>query len=292
MKTPGEQITGALLEHPEHRRVEINLERKAVSPILVYPSTAETLERVVQGPVLPLRLRSLIPASSISGSGILYARETSFTSSTILPKDPGAVKGAADLTYEIVQQAAVTIPAYMKLPKQYWDDFTMLQSWINSRLLYGLADAEENQLLNGNGVAPNLQGFMAVAIAVTPAAAGLLAGVAAGLAAVYGRGYLATGIVVNPADWGAILASITPLLTLPLNLWGVPVIVSKYMTTKNYLVGQFSPYSQIFDREEAALEVATQDQDDFIKDMIAIRAEERLALAIYQPGAFAKGTFT
>jgi hypothetical protein len=291
MKSPGQQITDMALERPERRRFEISLERKA---ILAYPSTAETIDRVIPGPVLPLRLRSLIPPGRTVGSGILYARETAFTSSTIIPVSPGALKGAADLTYEIVQGPVVTIPAYMKLPKQYWEDFAMLQSWIDSRLLYGLADAEENQLLNGNGVAPNLQGLMLVAIAVSPAAANLLAGVAAGIAAVYGRGYLPTGIVLNPGDWGRALVSVgTPMLLEPtLTLWGVPVVVSKYMVTGNYLVGQFNPYSQIFDREDAAVEVADQDQDDFLKNMVAIRAEERLAFAVYQPGAFAKGTFT
>lgn len=289
--SPGEQITNVLMEHPECRRFELVLDRKA-GPILSYPSTAETVTQVAPGPMLPLRLRSLIPAGSTAGSGILYVRETSFTSSTIIPIAPGGLKGAAELTYEVQQQPAITVPAYMKLPRQYWDDFAMLQSWMNSRLLYGLADAEENQLLNGNGVAPNLQGFMAVAIAVTPAASGLIAGVAAGLAAVYSRGYLPTGIVVNANDWGKALATITPVLTGPLNLWGVPVIVSRYMAAGSYLTGQFNPYSQIFDRDEAAVEVADQNQDDFIRNLVTVRAEERLALAIYQPGAFAKGTFT
>jgi HK97 family phage major capsid protein len=294
MKTPGEQITGTLLEHPERRRFNVNVGRKAVTPILTYPSTAETVDRVIPGPVLPLRLRSLITPGQTVGSGILYARETSFTSSTIVPVNPGALKGAADLSYEIVQQPVITIPAYLKLPKQYWEDFVMLESWMNSRLLYGLSDAEENQLLNGNGIAPNLQGLMAVAMAVTPGAAGLLNGVAAGIAAVYGRGYLVTGIVVNPADWGKILTTLgTPALMGPsMTLWGIPVVISKWMTALNYLVGQFNPYSQIFDREEAAVEIADQDQDDFIRNLVAIRAEERLALAVYQPGAFAKGTFT
>jgi len=78
----------------------------------------------------------------------------------------------------------------------------------------------------------------------------------------------------------------------PLNLWGFPVVLSVAMPAGSYVVGQFNPYSQIFDRDTAAVEVAEQNQDDFVKNIVTVRAEERLAFAIYQPGAFSKGTFT
>jgi len=305
VKTPGEQITNALLEAPERRRFELVLERKA-APILTYPSTAETVPRVIPGPIRPYRLRDLIAPGRTVGSGIIYARETSFTSSTIVPKAAGAVKGAADLTYEVVTAPVQTIPAYMKLPKQYWDDFAMLQSWMDSRLMYGLTEAEEKQFLMGNGTPPNIQGYMGVAIAVTTVAGtggvALLDNVGAGIAALYGRGYTATGIVLNPSDWGvAIQARSTSggylvgppaLITNPLSLWGIPVVLAPSMTSGTYLVGQFNPFSQIFDRDDAAMEVAEQNEDDFIKNLITVRVEERTVLAIYQPAAFAKGTFT
>ena len=301
-KSPGAQITSALLERPALRRFDITVDRKAAGPMLVYPSTAETVRTVQPGPSLPLRMRDLIPGGTTIGDGVLYVRETSITNSPIVPVVPGAVKPAADMTYEVVLSPVSTIAGYLKLPAQYWEDFTMLESWMDTRLMYSLSSAEEKQLLNGNGVAPNLQGFMLVAIAVTPAAAGLLEGVAAGIAAVYGREYIVDGIVLNPSDWGKALTKVgtgggytmggPAQITAPLNLWGFPVVLSSAQASGSYLVGQFNPFSQIFDRDPAAVEVADQNQDDFIKNMVTMRAEERLALAIYQPGAFAKGTFT
>jgi HK97 family phage major capsid protein len=300
MKSPGQQITDILMEHPERRNFEVTLERKAAGPILVAPASATTVPVVVPGPILPLRMRDLIPNGRTSGGAILYVRETSFTSSPIAPIKPGDLKPQADLTYEVQLQPVITIPAYMKLPKQYWQDFAMFQSWMDSRLLYGLAQTEEGQLLNGNGVAPNLQGFMLVALAAPPltappaGAGAVLAGVASGIAFLYGNGYMPTGIVLNPNDFGVMLLSLgTPeYVTTPVSLWGIPVVVSKAMPSGSYLVGQFNPFSQIFDREEVAVEVADNNEDDFIKNLVTVRAEERLALAIYQPAAFAKGTFT
>lgn len=299
MKTPGRQIAEILTEHPERKRFDITLDRKA-NPILSYPATDETVSRVIPGSILPLRLRSLIPQGTTTGSGILYVREVSYNETVIVPVAPGAPKAAPVLSYDVQHCPVTTIAAYLKLPKQYWDDFTMLESWMGARLIYGLDIAEEKQLLNGNGVAPNLEGFMQVAL-TAPAAAPLpppgptaiLGAVAAGIAYLYQQGYSPTGIVLNPNDWGVLLLGLgaPAWVMVPIMLWGVPVVISSGMISGNFLVGQFNPFSQIFDREDAALEVADQNEDDFVKNLMTLRAEERLALAIYQTSAFVKGTF-
>jgi hypothetical protein len=300
MKTAGQQITDTLTEKPECRRFELTLDRKAVTPILSYPPTYETVDRVIPGRTWLYRMRSLIAPGTTVGSGIVYLREVSFNASVIGPVAPGAPKPQPVTSYDVHLQPVITIPAYLKLPKQYWQDFAMLQSWMDARLMYGLALAEENQFLNGDGTGANLQGFMAVALTAPPPApvpspgpAAVLAGVASGVASVYGQGYAPNGIVLNPNDFGLMLFALgaPTLVTTPVSLWGIPVVVTQAMASGNYLVGQFDPFSQIFDREDAAIEVATQNEDDFIRNLVVMRAEERLALAIYQPSAFAKGTF-
>lgn len=306
MKSPGAQITDMLLEQPARKRFAVTLERKAVGPVLAGPATSETIQTIAPGATLPLRMRNLIPAGRTVGSSITYPRETAFTN-TAAPIAPGGAKPLADLTYTTVNSPVVTIPAYLKTSTQILEDFAMFESWINTRLLYGLSIAEENQLLNGNGVAPNLQGLMAVAPAAPAAGTGgnaLIDNVAAGIAAVYGRDFLTDGIVLNPGDWGKVIVAtdprgpsgqyfVSPVGTPPGPfLWGIPVVLTKAMAAGNYLVGQFNPNCQIFDRDDAAVEVADQNQNDFIKNLLTVRAEERLAFAIYQPNAFAKGTFT
>ncbi|MDI8977993.1 phage major capsid protein, partial [Salmonella enterica subsp. enterica serovar Lubbock] len=41
--------------------------------------------------------------------------------------------------------------------------------------------------------------------------------------------------------------------------------------------------AQIFDREDANVVISTENADDFEKNMISIRCEERLALAVKRP---------
>jgi HK97 family phage major capsid protein len=61
------------------------------------------------------------------------------------------------------------------------------------------------------------------------------------------------------------------------------------MAAGTFLVGAFAGHAQILDREDVTVQVATQNEDDFIKNMLTILVEERLALAVYVAAAFEKG---
>ena len=74
-------------------------------------------------------------------------------------------------------------------------------------------------------------------------------------------------------------------------LWRMPVATTTAMAQGNFLAGAFKRGAQIFDRQDATVEVSTEHSDFFIKNKVAIRAEERLALAVYKPAAFVKGGF-
>jgi HK97 family phage major capsid protein len=57
-----------------------------------------------------------------------------------------------------------------------------------------------------------------------------------------------------------------------------------------FLCGAFNIAAQIFDRMEIEVLLSTENADDFERNMVTIRAEERLALAVYRPAAFVTGT--
>jgi HK97 family phage major capsid protein len=178
-----------------------------------------------------------------------------------------------------------------------------LQSNIDYRLRYGLALVEEAQLLKGSGVGNNLNGIYTQATVfaapiVVPAPTKIdtirLMLLQAELAL-----YPATGIVLHPADWAAIELTkdttggyifANPQSLATPALWGRPVVATMSMTVDTALVGAFKLGAQVFDREDANVVVSTENQDDFIKNMVTIRAEERLGLAVYRPEAFIKNT--
>jgi HK97 family phage major capsid protein len=69
------------------------------------------------------------------------------------------------------------------------------------------------------------------------------------------------------------------------------VVATLAMTTGKYLVGSFAMGAQIFDRMDARVEISTEDGNNFIKNLVTILCEERLALAIYNTACFVKGDF-
>ena len=110
--------------------------------------------------------------------------------------------------------------------------------------------------------------------------------------------YPPNGVVLNPIDWayiemlkdgeGRYLIG-NPQGTLSPSLWGLPVVPTQAMGVDKFLVGAFDLAAQIFDRQDATVEVSTEDQDNFVKNKVTIRAEERLALAIYREEALVYG---
>ena len=64
------------------------------------------------------------------------------------------------------------------------------------------------------------------------------------------------------------------------------------MAAGKFLTGAFSFAAQVFDRMDIEVLLSSENVDDFEKNMVSIRAEERLGLAVYRPEAFVKGDLT
>lgn len=248
-----------------------------------------------------MTVRSLLAPGNTSSNSIEYEREKLFTNSAA-PVAEGALKPQSEIQLEDATATVRTIAHWMRASVQVLDDLPGLRSMIDQRLRYGLAYQEEAQLLNGSGTGQNLLGLVTAATAYA-APGGLTATtqidiirlmiLQAALAE-----YPPNGIVINPIDWAAMEMAKdgqgqyligNPQGTLSPTLWGLPVVATQAMTVDKALVGAFSMAAQIFDRQDATVEVSTEDQDNFVRNKVTIRAEERLALAIYRPQAIVYG---
>ncbi|MDE4593569.1 phage major capsid protein [Sinorhizobium meliloti] len=247
-----------------------------------------------------LTVRGLISPGRMDGNSLEYVRETGFTNSAA-PVAETAAKPESDLKFDLVTTSAKVIAHWMKASRQILDDFSQLRSIIDQRLLYGLAYVEEGQLLNGDGTGQNLHGIIpqatAYAAAFTPDAPTAidtlrLAQLQAALAE-----YPATGHVMHPTDWARIeLEKDTtgryiignPQGMIGPTLWGLPVVATQAIAVDKFLTGAFRLGAQLFDRWDARVEAGFVN-DDFIKNLVTILAEERLALAVYRPEAFIYG---
>lgn len=258
--------------------------------------------------ILPLAqrrmtVRDLLSQGQMDGNVLEYVKETGFVNNAGMVAE-GLAKPSSDIKLAMVSTTAKVIAHYMKASRQVLDDIAQLRSIIDNRLLYGLAIKEEGQLLNGDGTGQNLLGIIPQATAysapitlTSPTSIDQMR--LAMLQAVLAE-YPATGHVMNPIDWAWIetlkdgegrylignpQGSITP------TLWGLPVVTTQSITVDKFLTGAFKLGAQVFDRWAARVELATENEDDFIKNLVTILAEERLALAVYRPEAFIYGDF-
>ena len=83
-----------------------------------------------------------------------------------------------------------------------------------------------------------------------------------------------------------------PQGTLSPTLWGIPIVTTQAIAQDKFLTGAFRLGAQIFDRWDARVEISTEDDQNFRKNLVTILAEERLGLAVYRPEAFIKGDFS
>ena len=73
-------------------------------------------------------------------------------------------------------------------------------------------------------------------------------------------------------------------------IWGLRTVVTPAIAAGTVLVGAFRQGGSVIRRNGLSVEIANQNEDDFVNNRIAIRIEERLALAVRYPKAFAKVT--
>lgn len=311
-KSLGQQVVEAqqvkeFHEKSTHQNASATISVKAITSLAssagdgVAPDRLNTVVGIAER---RLTVRDLITGGRTGSNAIQYLKETGFTNNAAVQAE-GAKKGESDIVFDLINSGVATIAHYIKASKQILDDLPMLESYIDGRLRYGLALREEAQLLKGSGSGNNLSGIYTQATAyaapITISNPTRIDILRLALLQAEMAEFPSTGIVLNPADWAAIELQkdntgayifANPQGTAQPALWGRPVVATQSMTVDEFLVGAFQLGAQVFDRESANVVISFQNEDDFVKNMVTIRGEERLALAVYRPEAFVKGDIT
>ena len=314
-KTVGQRVVESEsfkgMNSSERKSLRVSMERKDLMnvPGTVGTGVSSTNSLVAadrqMGIVAPvnrtLTIRDLLLPGQTGSNSIEYVRETGYTNNAAAVAE-GALKPKSDIKFDLKNAPVRTIAHYFKGSRQLLDDAKGLASYIDGRAQYGLRFKEEQQLLSGDGTGANILGLLPQATAFAPAI--VLADATpidrlrlAILQAVLAE-YPASAFVLNPIDWTGIELTKDKegryIIAQPVNgtgarLWGLPVAETQAIAQNTFLTGAFNLGAQIFDRMEIEVLLSTENEDDFVKNMVTIRAEERLALAVYRPEAFVTG---
>ena len=203
-----------------------------------------------------------------------------------------------------------TIATFMRASKQLLQDFKGLAAFIDASLGYAVKLEEEEQLLMGDNSGDNLNGLLPQASAFNTAL--LVASDGWEYADQIGRTIQqievaneieASFVVLPPAIWwsirlqknsqGSYIYGNPATGDGAFNLFGLVPIRSNVISAGTFLVGSSDPTAAVIrDREELIVDISTEDADNFQKNCITIRCEERIALVVNRPASFIKGTFS
>lgn len=261
----------------------------------------EFLPTPVIPPFQPLTIRDLLDHGTTETNLIEWVKETLFTNAAA-PVSEGALKPQSDITYDRVSIPVRTIAHWIKASKQILADFKQLMTLIDGRMRFGLKLVEERELLYGDGTGDHLLGLIPQATAYSGAYARprdtRIDVIRHAMLQVNLAFYPATGICMSPHDWhdleitkdtlGRYMIA-NPTQSTPGMLWGLPVAQAYSMAPGEFLVGALKLAATLFDREEAQLLVSNEDQDNFVRNLVTVLEEERIALAVSRPQAIIHG---
>ena len=255
-----------------------------------------------------MTIRNLLPNNRTSSNLVEFASELLFTNNagpqggTTSPDEvtEGETKPESALTFQLENTPVITLAHFIPASRQILSDAPMLQGYVDGRLRYGLMLKEEDELLNGNGLQGDLYGLVSKATAFNGGATNqtVLDTLLKAFLQISLQNLEASGVVLNPTDWTNLLLLkdttgrylfTDPHGTESPRLWGKDVIATASQTSGQFLAGAFTLAAEIFDREDASVRVAEQHSDFFVRNLVAILAEERLALAVYRTAALVKG---
>ena len=296
-------LKGMNLEYLKNNRGTVQAYIKSATDTVTAPTIPVVSQNVAEIKY-NLGVRDLFSTEAISGNSYTFFR----MGATDLPSGfdgttaQGAEKPQIHPTYTPVTAALVKKACHLKETDELLSDAPYLESVVRGRGIYELQKAIESYLVS------TLLGTSGIDVTVNTGISfdNLLK---AKMAVETNTGYDADAIIINPADLQALLLTKDGgstgqyLMGGPayapygngaygayLPIWGMKVVSTSAIASGTAIVGAFKACASIITKagEGLRVEVANQNEDDFVKNMVTVRVEERLLEAVRLPGGFAK----
>lgn len=258
-------------------------------------------------PVRATHMRSLIPQGSTSSDVVRFVKESAYSDGSGNVAE-GATLGQTDFTMTADNNTVEKIGAYLRISEEMLADTPQLTSYISNRVPAKLLAKEDDQILNGTGVSPQLSGITVDAADFDESASAAFYQsvnnanefdvLVAALNQLSLSEYQADRIILHPTDFHKILLlkdtqnnylkdqvyqGLAPIFM------GVPVIINTAMAAGSFIVGNFSQGTQLWIRDNVSVEFFREDGTNVRDGFVTVRCVERVALTNYLPNAFVYG---
>ena len=261
-------------------------------------------------PSRSVHIRTLLPIGSTDAQTIRYPKESAY--------DPGAAAtaqgsalGQSDFDVTATSVNVEKIGTFLRITEEMLNDTAGLSSYLSARIPSKVMGIEDTEIISGDGSSPNLSGLLTDGTAFTTSSGGLFYQsvesanefdvIVVALNQLALLNYQADTIIMNPTDFHKIVLlkstaneylrnQIIQGLQPAIN--GVPITLNTAMPAGKFLVGNLAQSTQLWVRDGLSLEFARQDSDNFTKNFVTVRAQERVALTTYTPNGIVQGTFS
>lgn len=232
-----------------------------------------------------------------------YTKETSFTNAAAtqaagspLVYTEGASKAESSVVYELVDMRLSTTAHFIKASNQALADVAMLGNILDGRLRYGLRVRCDAKIVSSLTTSGNYTAF-------TPTSGDDgINSINRAIAQLETADAMATLVLLNPATYRSIQrlratgGNEQPIMGAPSGVnreavWNVPILPSNAMTAGKLLVLDTDNMGEYYQRSEAQVDIGYVN-DDFVKNLVTIRAEERGDLAVVRSAAVVYGDLT
>ena len=250
---------------------------------------------VVPAALRPVQVLDLIPQGETSQAAIVYMEETTATN-TAAETNEGAAYPQATLVLTERTSNVRKVSEHLPVTDEQLEDIPQVQGYINGRLVFFVRQRLDNQVINGDGSAPNLRGMLNV-VGIQTQAKGTDPGPDAIFKAmvkvrITGRA-MPSGVIVHPTDWQNIRLLRTaegvyiwgnPSEAGPERIWGLPIAQADSLSAGTAIVADFVNFTELDFRRNLDVQVGY-NNDDFTKGQKSIRADVRCAFVVYRPAA-------
>jgi len=261
-------------------------------------------------PNRPQNIRQLIPSGSTSSDVIRFVSESGYSNGAAAAAE-GSTLSQTDFDMTATSVNVEKIGTYLRISEEMLAGTPQLTSYISNRVPAKLMEVEDDQLLGGNGVSPNLKGLYnsGTAFDESSSAAFYQAVTApnefdvlvAAINQLALSNYRPNYILLNPTDFHKILLTKDTTNNyikdqvyqgLAPNFMGVPVVQNVEVNAGTFLVGDFANSCQMWVRDNLSVEFFREDGTNVRDGFVTVRAVERIALATYLPKGIIDGTFS
>jgi HK97 family phage major capsid protein len=300
------------LSKKEIKGFDFRFSQKAVADMGLgtnFPSAAGSVAFVRPGIITnaarPRHLRDLIPQGGMTGSNFIYLSENGAGEGGVTTVAENAMKPQVDFDLQEISKPAEFIAGWTRISTKMLDDVQSMRAFLQTRLIELLLVVEDNQLLKGDGVSPNLKGintagnFTAATGAATIDVEQLIQAI--GQLAALGR--IPDGIVLNPTDYFALLLNkavgsgeydVPDVVQFTqeggIRIAGANVVWTAEQTAGTFTVGDFANGSLLLFREPPRVEFFREDGTNVRENKVTVRVEERVSFAVFAATYFIKGT--